>query len=112
MAIPCEMCGKPVHEQTVVCPHCGDRTGNPADPEAARRIEEMPALAATEATPPVASAIIDVLGSAVDAALGLLAGEPETKLPRAVARETPSRSPCPASSRRGPARRSRSRSGR
>ncbi|MEO8552379.1 MAG: hypothetical protein ABI678_20520, partial [Kofleriaceae bacterium] len=27
MAIPCEKCSEPVHEQIVICPHCGEPTG-------------------------------------------------------------------------------------
>jgi len=32
VAIPCNACGKPVHSQAVICPHCGDATGVAADP--------------------------------------------------------------------------------
>jgi hypothetical protein len=32
VAIPCNVCGKPVHSQAVICPHCGEPTGVAADP--------------------------------------------------------------------------------
>lgn len=41
MAIPCNMCGNPVHEQSVKCPHCGEATGVPVDPLARATIETM-----------------------------------------------------------------------
>ena len=39
MAIPCEKCREPVHEQIVICPHCGEPTGVPTDPIAVATIE-------------------------------------------------------------------------
>lgn len=39
MAIPCQTCGDPVHEQTVICPHCGKPTGVARDPVAAAEVE-------------------------------------------------------------------------
>jgi len=44
MAIPCDACGEPVHEQVVVCPHCAGPTGVPIDPIAKATIETLPAL--------------------------------------------------------------------
>lgn len=41
MAIPCEKCHAPVHEQTVICPHCGQPTGVPTDPVAVATIEML-----------------------------------------------------------------------
>ncbi|MFT3694892.1 MAG: hypothetical protein QM831_17210 [Kofleriaceae bacterium] len=35
MPIPCQACSKPVHEQSVRCPHCGNATGVELDPVAA-----------------------------------------------------------------------------
>jgi hypothetical protein len=48
VAIPCEKCREPVHEQIVICPHCGEPTGVPTDPIAIATIE---LLLASEAKP-------------------------------------------------------------
>jgi hypothetical protein len=91
MAIACEACGEPVHEQVVVCPHCGERSGVAADVLAT---QQSLALLATDARPPVDSAIealVGALGTAVDSALDWLDGDGESELPRAIARERPPR---------------------
>ena len=96
MAIPCEACSRPVHEQAVVCPHCGDHTGVPADPDAAVLVAALPAVPEAVTAPPstpeeavasVIAPIVEAIGVAVGSALELLGGEPESPLPRAVARE-------------------------
>ena len=43
MAIPCEKCHEPVHEQVVICPHCGEPSGVPLDPIAVAAIELLKA---------------------------------------------------------------------
>jgi hypothetical protein len=48
VAIPCEKCREPVHEQVVICPHCGQPTGVPTDPIAVATIE---ILIASDAKP-------------------------------------------------------------
>jgi len=77
--IPCAECRKPVHEQSVICPHCGELTGIPQDPIALAEISVMteldldpepaplPYLLETKALPPIEE-------------------EPSTELPRAIAR--------------------------
>ena len=81
MAIPCDACGEPVHEQAVKCPHCGDFTGVAIDPIAAAEISTLP-IVKPEVDLQVAFgetmiAIVDAVTSA----------EPDNReLPRAVAR--------------------------
>ncbi len=81
-----------MHEQIVICPHCGDHTGVPFDQEAALRIANMRKLP-EPARVPLGSVVVDpitsVIGAAVDSALDLIAGDEEEdeKIPRAVARE-------------------------
>ncbi len=41
MAIACDQCQRPVHEQTVVCPHCGGPSGVPRDPIALAEVSVM-----------------------------------------------------------------------
>ena len=70
MAIACDACGKPVHEQAVRCPHCGDLTGVPVDPIAAAEISvtataiDLPSAEPLEAR--VVSAIVDVVSAAIE----------------------------------------------
>ena len=99
MAIACDTCGKPVHEQTVRCPHCGDLTGVPVDPRAADEVS-LPAATALDLPaddPPlearVASAIVEVVSHAIGAAVGLVKpDEPDDAL-------APSRDRAPATTR-------------
>lgn len=82
MAIPCEVCGEPVHEQAVKCPHCGDFTGVPVDPIAAAEIS----------TQPIVKPEIDLhvaFGETVVSIVEAVTSEPEqadAELPRAIAR--------------------------
>ncbi len=94
MAIACDACGKPVHEQAVRCPHCGDLTGVPVDQIAAAEVRVTPATAIglpRDAEPleaRVASAIVDVVSHAIGAAVELVKpDEPDDDpVPRATAR--------------------------
>ncbi len=53
MAIPCEKCSKPVHEQVVVCPHCGELSGVPSDPIAEAEISVMTEIDGEPEPPPL-----------------------------------------------------------
>jgi len=95
MAIPCESCGSPVHEQVVVCPHCANDTGVPADPIATSEISLLPELT-TEPTRDNRSLLIDaiapigrVVSAVVVTAAKGLADDDDEPLPRAIAREKP-----------------------
>jgi hypothetical protein len=80
VAIPCEACGEPVHEQAVKCPHCGDFSGVPVDPIAAAEISTQPiikpAVDLDVAFGEAVIGIVDAVSSHADNA----------ELPRAVAR--------------------------
>ena len=104
MAIPCESCGKRVHEQVVVCPHCGHDTGVPADPLAESEIATLPELPAPQPTHeqvplnahggligPLGSAIANGVTVVINAAFDLVVDEDSNDgpLPRAIAREKP-----------------------
>jgi hypothetical protein len=94
VAIACDACGKPVHEQAVKCPHCGDFTGVPVDPVAAAEISVTTATAIDlprddeplEAR--VASTIVDAVSHAISVAVELVKpDEPDDDpVPRATAR--------------------------
>jgi hypothetical protein len=80
VAIPCEACGEPVHEQAVKCPHCGDFSGVPVDPIAAAEIATQPILK-PEIDPAFA------FGEAVIGVVDAVTSHPDNaELPRAVAR--------------------------
>jgi hypothetical protein len=84
VAIPCDVCGEPVHEQAVKCPHCGDFTGVPVDPIAAAEIATQP-IVKPEVDLHVAFG--ETVVSIVDA---VTSSEPDVRadaeLPRAIAR--------------------------
>jgi hypothetical protein len=101
MAIPCESCGKPVHETAVDCPHCGDPTGVPVDPIAEHEIELM-----DEVTPPPSQnldplpfmhdkhhVVIDPITHAIANGVAKIADavrdDDDEPVPRAIARERP-----------------------
>ena len=107
MSVPCEACGKPVHEQAVKCPHCGELSGVPVDPVAAAAIEAMPVLRELPSAPLpiwpdaghslhvpnegeilVAQAIVSGVARVVDAAIELVKPDDpdDDPLPRAIAR--------------------------
>jgi hypothetical protein len=93
VAIPCDACGQPVHEQAVRCPHCGDYTGVPVDPVAAAEVELIPAVLARPRADElpldgVASALVDVVSHAIGAAAELVKPDrpDDDPLPRATAR--------------------------
>src|SRR5215468_3167252 len=46
MAIPCGVCDEPVHEHTVICPHCGKPTG--VAPDRTLSTAEVGAILATD----------------------------------------------------------------
>jgi hypothetical protein len=77
VAIPCEKCGQPVHEQVVICPHCGDASGVPTDPIAVAEIEVMSPQ--EEHGPSPLTWILQPLPSPATA-------KAQTKLPKATAR--------------------------
>jgi hypothetical protein len=99
MAIPCEVCGKPVHEQVVVCPHCGNDTGVPADPIAELEIAALPELAAAEPADEqgprdphgALGRLADGVAKVVSSTAHLVIGDDadDGSLPRAIAREKP-----------------------
>jgi hypothetical protein len=82
VAIPCDACGEPVHEQAVKCPHCGDFSGVPIDPIAAAEIS----------TQPIVKPAIDLDVAFGEAVIGIVdavtnvASPDNAELPRAVAR--------------------------
>jgi hypothetical protein len=107
MALPCQACGKPVHETAVDCPHCGDATGVPVDPIAEHEIdvlEKFPVpLPDTRPNPllaqhsgrgavidPIGRAVVDGVVKIVGAAAELI-GDDDEPVPRAVARRKPKR---------------------
>jgi len=91
MAIPCESCGNPVHEQVVVCPHCAYDTGVPADPIAETEIATLPELPAREPTQEQVALDPHRAGRLLNAALALVVDDDadDGPLPRAIAREKP-----------------------
>jgi hypothetical protein len=106
MALPCEACGKPVHETAVDCPHCGESTGVPADPIAEHEIDVMEKfpLPLPDTTPnpllvqhagragvidPFGRAVVDGVAKIVGAAAELLSDDDDEPVPRAIARARP-----------------------
>jgi hypothetical protein len=99
VAIPCDVCGLPVHEQIVVCPHCGEHTGVPVDPNAERAIQAMPELPAPALTADAAhvlakrrpgTALVGSIGRTLAAGIALLGDRDQADddpLPRATARK-------------------------
>ena len=79
MPISCEHCDQPVHEQTVICPHCGDPSGVPRDPIALAEISVMIELE-DEPEPAPLPYLLE------SKALPSSEAEPSTELPRAIAR--------------------------
>ncbi|HEY1816936.1 MAG TPA: hypothetical protein VGG74_31525 [Kofleriaceae bacterium] len=93
MAISCEACGLPVHENVVKCPHCGSFTGTPADPIAVAEAEGAMATAQEPIDDRLplearfATAIADAVTHAIDVASELVKSEQaDDRLPRARAR--------------------------
>ena len=94
--IPCNECGKPVHEHAVKCPHCGGFTGTPADPVAVAEAEGAIALAddPIDQHMPLearfAAAIADAVTNAIDAASELVKSDSpaDERLPRATVRRS------------------------
>jgi hypothetical protein len=82
VAIPCDVCGEPVHERAVKCPHCGDFTGVPVDPIAAAEISTQ-RIVKPEIDLDVAFG--ETLVSIVDSVTNVGASD-NAELPRAVAR--------------------------
>jgi hypothetical protein len=81
VAIPCEHCDQPVHEQTVICPHCGQPSGAPRDPIA---LAEISVLLELEAEPEPAPLPYLLASKALPSTE--TETEPSTELPRAIAR--------------------------
>jgi hypothetical protein len=79
VAISCEHCDQPVHEQTVICPHCGGPSGVPRDPIALAEISVMLELE-DEPEPAPLPYLLE------SKALPPIEAEPSTELPRAIAR--------------------------
>ena len=79
MPISCEYCNQPVHEQTVICPHCGDPSGAPHDPIALAEISVMLELE-DEPEPAPLPYLLE------SKALPPIEAKPSTELPRAIAR--------------------------
>jgi hypothetical protein len=113
VAIACEACGNKVHEQSVVCPHCGGHTGVTADPRAVAAIarakplvpravpDPLPVLATPAPTDTFAAAAAvgaALVGAAIDA-LGRQRDEP---VPRAIARRRRATRRAAAGRRRSP----------
>jgi hypothetical protein len=105
MALPCEACGKPVHEMAVDCPHCGEPTGVPVDPIAEHEIDVMEKfpLPLPDATPnpllaqhsgagavlePISRAVVGGVAKIVGA---VIADDDDEPVPRAIARRKPKR---------------------
>lgn len=96
VAIPCNECGKPRHEQAVKCPHCGGFTGTPADPVAVAEAQGTMALAHDPIDPHLppearfAAAIADAVTSAIDVASELVKPDApdDERLPRATVRRS------------------------
>lgn len=110
MAVPCQTCGKPVHETVVDCPHCGESTGTPVDPIAEHEIDVMEKfpLPLPDATPnplfaqhggraavidPLSRAVVGGVAKIVGAAAELLDHDDDEPVPRAIARAKPKRKP-------------------
>jgi len=93
VAIPCATCGNPVHESAVKCPHCGDLSGVPVDPEALAEARATAIDLPRDDEPlqnRVATAIVEAVSHAFDAAAELVKpDDPDNDpLPRATARDT------------------------
>jgi hypothetical protein len=108
VAIACAACGKKVHEQSVVCPHCGGHSGVAADPVAVDAMARAKPIAAPAydplAAPPAplsgsAFATMLEIGAALVDAIAPDEQRREPTVPRAVARRATRRG---ASRRRSP----------
>ena len=90
MPFPCEVCRSPVHEQSVICPHCAHPSGAPTDPIAVAEISVMLALDPKPLPPPLPYLITDKeLATAEPHGHDEPEPEPSTssvELPRAIAR--------------------------
>ncbi len=53
MSFPCVVCCLPVHEKSVICPHCAHPSGAPTDPIAVAEISVMVALDPKPEPPPL-----------------------------------------------------------
>src|SRR5579862_1188537 len=104
VAIPCEACRQPVHSTSVVCPHCGERTGRAPDEQARTQVKAIQVLGAMPRQPEVEPLLerlshevsraddgggielLDAIGAIAD----LIAPKRDdaTNVPRAVARTT------------------------
>src|SRR5689334_11379538 len=102
MPIPCVSCAKPVFEQAVVCPHCGEPSGVPADPIAESEIATLPELppavhpidplpleTASSIFEPIERAVVEGVAKVVGAAFELIGDtdrDDDEPVPRAIAR--------------------------
>jgi hypothetical protein len=78
--ISCEHCHLPVHEQTVICPHCGDPSGVPRDPIALAEISVLLELEDEPEPAPLPYLLESKALPQIEIA------EASTELPRAIAR--------------------------
>ena len=100
MAQPCQICGQPVHETVVKCPHCGDDSGAPVDSIAVMLVSNrdhlMPApqppaarsetIAIDDSPLTLVDDIAGVVGAAIEAARGAAKADAPS-LPVAIARK-------------------------